>query len=105
MRGVFIGFLLWMFALFLFFFGLGGMGLFGRSAVQTAVKRSAAERMVDPADPFADNDLEEVDAHPDAEQSDREFERWAQQGQYQRRTQPTTPRGTPPRPMMDVSRY
>lgn len=105
MRGVFIGFLLWLFALFLFFFVLGGMGLFGRSVVQTAIKRGAAERVVDPGDPFADNDLERVEAEIEEARARQEYRHWAQQEQYRSPTRPTAPTGTTPRPMMDVRRY
>jgi hypothetical protein len=105
MRGVFIGFLLWFFALFLFFFVLGGMGLFGRSVVEPPIKRAVAERMAEPDDPFADNDLQEFEAQVEAVRSRDEYRRWAQQEQYRNVTRPTTPRGTPPQPMMDVRRY
>jgi hypothetical protein len=105
MRGVFIGFLLWMFALFLFFFVLGGMGLFGRSYVETAVKRGVAQRMTDPSDPFADNDLDPYEAQREAERTNGEFQRWAQQERYRNPVSPTTPRGTAPRPMTDLRRY
>jgi hypothetical protein len=108
MRGVFIGFLFWLFALFLFFVVLGGMGLFARPALERSIKRSVAERMeLDTSDPFADNDLEqhEIDAQREQQESSPEFRRWAAQSQMRRVTTPTPPRGTQPRPMTDLRSY
>ncbi len=108
MRGVFIGLSIWVGCLVLFFGVLGGMGLFGRSAVQSSVKRIVAEQTEKPedGDPFADNDLEAAlaEAQWEAEQSSGEFRRWAQQTPRSA-TRPTTPRGTPPSPMTDLRPY
>jgi hypothetical protein len=107
MRGLFIGLLLWLSALFLFFFVLGGMGLFGRSAGESSMKRAAGEPVADlsSADPFAGKDPGEVEAQVDSTHRDEEFRRWAQQGPNRNVHRPTTPRGTSPRPMMDVRPY